>query len=219
MSPKQKRPWRISFSVSAVLHLMVLIGTVPFSIGKAADFGIQGSQASMEIYMVAAMPGYSSKVPAQKEKSEEKKSADGMKTPAPEKEEEQKSSKRGHRSKVKGDGSSAIPGQSVTTLYSQGSAAIAAKPGRYENEAPHYPALAQELGQEGVVLLHVRVDKKGNPSRVEIKKSSGHPRLDEEAQKTVRKWKFEPGRLGRAAIESEINIPIRFYLDTEGAKS
>ncbi len=229
LRPRQKRPWSISFSVSVALHILALIGTAGISFSKAPEFGIKGSAGSMEIYMVAAMPGYSSKAQPQKATAskapEMTKTEDGMMIEEPHKAEkkqassaknednERKSSRHGKRSAVKGDGSSPTPGQSVTTLYSVGSAATSAKPGLYQNEAPRYPPLAQERKQEGVVLLHVRVDKQGNPNQIEIKKSSGHSLLDSEARKAVQRWRFEAGRLGNAPIDSEIDIPIRFSLE------
>ena len=130
----------------------------------------------------------------------------------------QKSAKsQAQRSKVKSDGSSKVPGQSQTTFYSVASAEIAAKAGRFQNEAPVYPALALERGQEGLVLLRVKVDRQGKPVQVEVKKSSGYGLLDREAEKAVRKWQFEPGHFGGRPVESEINIPIRFDLEKNSA--
>lgn len=80
------------------------------------------------------------------------------------------------------------------------------------NPAPAYPALARRLGHAGKVLLHVFVDGNGRPQKVEIKKSSGHPRLDQSALDAVRRWRFVPARESDRAIASWVTIPIIFKL-------
>ena len=80
------------------------------------------------------------------------------------------------------------------------------------NPEPPYPATARRRRQEGLVLLAVRVTSQGRASRIELKQSSGFPALDEAAWQAVRGWEFEPARLGALAVESEIEVPVRFKL-------
>lgn len=80
------------------------------------------------------------------------------------------------------------------------------------NPEPPYPATARRRRQEGRVLLAVRVTSQGRASRIELKQSSGFPALDEAAWQAVRGWEFEPARLGALAVESEIEVPVRFKL-------
>ncbi|WP_226459085.1 energy transducer TonB [Quatrionicoccus australiensis] len=82
-----------------------------------------------------------------------------------------------------------------------------------KNPAPPYPALARRMGEEGKVILRVSVNPQGSADSVEIKTSSGSPRLDEAAQKTVRNWKFIPAKRGDTAIQSWVLVPIIFKLE------
>lgn len=81
------------------------------------------------------------------------------------------------------------------------------------NPAPPYPALSKRMGEEGKVVLRVSVNPEGTADSVDIKTSSGSPRLDESAQKTVRNWKFVPAKRGDAPVQSWVLVPIIFKLE------
>jgi len=81
------------------------------------------------------------------------------------------------------------------------------------NPAPPYPTLSRRMGEEGKVVLRVSVNPHGNADSVEIKTSSGSPRLDESARKTVHHWKFIPAKRGEAAVQSWVLVPIIFKLE------
>lgn len=81
------------------------------------------------------------------------------------------------------------------------------------NKKPVYPALAQHLGQEGLVVLMVEVDEQGLVSDITIGKSSGHKILDDAAVRAVKKWKFTPATREGTPVKSKIEIPIRFKLN------
>ncbi len=81
------------------------------------------------------------------------------------------------------------------------------------NPAPPYPPLARRMGESGRVILRVSVNPQGTADSVEIKTSSGSPRLDEAAQKTVRSWKFIPAKRGETAVQSSVLVPIIFTLE------
>lgn len=81
-----------------------------------------------------------------------------------------------------------------------------------DNPRPVYPALARRLGEQGRVLLRVRVAADGLPLDVELQAGSGSPRLDQAAIDTVRRWKFVPARLGGEAIVATVLVPIVFSL-------
>ena len=81
------------------------------------------------------------------------------------------------------------------------------------NPAPPYPSLSKRMGEEGKVVLRVSVSPQGTADSVEIRTSSGSPRLDESAQKTVRNWKFVPARRGDAPVQSWVLVPIIFKLE------
>jgi periplasmic protein TonB len=107
---------------------------------------------------------------------------------------------------------------STTTVSNRAAASASSLPGqpahpRYRrNPTPDYPAPARQRGQEGLVLLGVRVTAEGRAAEVTVKQSSGHPMLDAAAVKAVRRWEFEPARLGAIALESNIEVPVRFQL-------
>lgn len=81
------------------------------------------------------------------------------------------------------------------------------------NPAPPYPALSKRMGEEGKVILRVLVSPHGTAESVELKTSSGSPRLDESALQTVRHWKFIPAKRGDTAVQSWVLVPILFKLE------
>lgn len=81
------------------------------------------------------------------------------------------------------------------------------------NPAPPYPPLSRRMGEEGKVLLRVSVTPQGTADSVEIRTSSGSPRLDDAARKTVRDWKFIPARRGDTPFQSWVLVPIIFKLE------
>ncbi|HEX7115310.1 MAG TPA: energy transducer TonB [Steroidobacter sp.] len=59
---------------------------------------------------------------------------------------------------------------------------------------PDYPPSSRRAGEEGTVILDVYVLENGRVGEVRVKKSSGHPRLDEAAVREVkRSWRLVPG--------------------------
>jgi protein TonB len=96
-----------------------------------------------------------------------------------------------------------------------GDGGTGARPAYGVNPKPPYPIAARRLGQQGVVLLQVRVRPDGSPADVRIQRSSGYELLDEAAADTVRsRWKFIPARRGDEPVESTVTFPIRFDLKT-----
>lgn len=82
------------------------------------------------------------------------------------------------------------------------------------NPKPVYPTVSRRRAEEGTVLLRVRVSAEGAALTVELRTSSGYPRLDEAAQEAVRRWRFVPARQGADAIESWVAVPIAFKLES-----
>lgn len=77
----------------------------------------------------------------------------------------------------------------------------------------HYPALARRQHLEGVAVLRFTIFADGRIENPQLKRSSGHTLLDEEAQETVRRVRsfppFPPG-IGRERLT--IEIPLAFRL-------
>jgi protein TonB len=102
---------------------------------------------------------------------------------------------------------------------SQGTIRTKNKPGYFQNQPPEYPQLAKQMHQEGLVILRVEVDQKGIPVKVEVKQSSGYQLLDQAALKAVRRWRFQPERIGGLSVKSRVAIPVRFRLEESDKKS
>lgn len=81
------------------------------------------------------------------------------------------------------------------------------------NPPPEYPEVARELGQEGTVLLQVKVSASGLVLQVSVHRSSGYSTLDTAAINAVRRWKFVPANVGNVALEDDVIIPVSFSLE------
>ncbi len=81
-----------------------------------------------------------------------------------------------------------------------------------QNPRPVYPAMSRRQGEEGKVVLRVRVSRDGLPLSVEVRQSSGFTRLDEAAKNAVERWRFVPARQGDEAIEASVLVPLNFTL-------
>jgi len=85
-----------------------------------------------------------------------------------------------------------------------------------EPPAPRYPPESKHAREEGLVILKVVIDESGHASRINVYRSSGHPRLDEAACKAVQRAVFRPyvdGGVARAAVAI---VPIEFSLHGDG---
>ena len=81
------------------------------------------------------------------------------------------------------------------------------------NPPPAYPALSRRIGEEGRVILRVLVGTAGSAEEVQVRTSSGHPRLDQAARAAVQRWKFVPARRGEHPVAAWVLIPISFRLE------
>ncbi len=81
-----------------------------------------------------------------------------------------------------------------------------------KTDHPPYPRRAREKGWEGVVLLHLNIDKQGNVVEAAVKESSGHAMLDSQALQTIQHWKFQPAKNGNFPVSAVVNLPIKFDL-------
>jgi len=79
---------------------------------------------------------------------------------------------------------------------------------------PRYPAAARAQGLEGVVVLSVLVRYDGRVDDARVAVSSGTTILDEAALAAVRTWLFTPASRGGHAVESVVEVPVKFALRT-----
>jgi protein TonB len=79
--------------------------------------------------------------------------------------------------------------------------------------AVEMPLASRRLGESGTVLLHVLVDAQGLPARVEVRRSSGHARLDAQALAAMRSARFEPCTDDGRPVPCEADAPIAYELE------
>jgi protein TonB len=75
------------------------------------------------------------------------------------------------------------------------------------------PRASRRAGEHGVVWLRVVVDVRGLPAQIHLQRSSGHPRLDEQALWAMRQARFKPQTDNGTQIELEVTAPIDYPLD------
>jgi protein TonB len=88
-----------------------------------------------------------------------------------------------------------------------------AEPDYLNNPSPVYPRESRRNREEGIVLIFAEINAGGRVEALRLKTSSGYSRLDDAAVKAVRDWKFKPARFAGIAIESNVEIPVRFSLN------
>jgi protein TonB len=81
------------------------------------------------------------------------------------------------------------------------------------NPKPAYPRQSRRLNEQGQVVIRVFVAADGSPQQCEIKTSSGFDRLDQEALRTVMRWRFVPGQRFGTPEAMWFNVPVNFVLE------
>jgi protein TonB len=76
-----------------------------------------------------------------------------------------------------------------------------------------YPTLSRRLGEEGRVLLRVRIDAGGVPVELAVVDSSGHARLDEAALDAARRARLRPLIDGGEPRSAWVLLPFVFTLE------
>ena len=76
---------------------------------------------------------------------------------------------------------------------------------------PEYPYSERARHNEGTALVRLDIDlKTGNTTYVTLVQSSGFPKLDEVAIKTLARWRFKPGKW------KEAEVPVTFTMSRRG---
>jgi protein TonB len=83
----------------------------------------------------------------------------------------------------------------------------------FSNPKPAYPRQSRRLNEQGQVVIRVFVAADGSPQQGEIKTSSGFDRLDQEALRTVMRWRFVPGQRFGTPEAMWFNVPVNFVLE------
>ena len=91
-------------------------------------------------------------------------------------------------------------------------ARLDAPPRPKRNIKPDYPKGARQRGEQGDVVLEIRVNAEGLVDAVKVAASSGFAELDEAAVKAAKAAKFSPARSGHAPIASTARLKLSFKL-------
>ncbi|MBX6364676.1 MAG: energy transducer TonB [Gemmatimonadetes bacterium] len=73
-----------------------------------------------------------------------------------------------------------------------------------------YPAALRAAGIGGIVVVRALVDTDGAVGKVEVRRSSGHPELDEAARSVARAMWFSPALRGGQPTRVWIQFPVAF---------
>lgn len=91
-------------------------------------------------------------------------------------------------------------------------ARLDAPPRPKRNIRPDYPKGARQRGEQGDVVLEIRVNAEGTVDDVKVATSSGFVELDEAAVKAAKAAKFSPARSGRDPVASTARLKLQFKL-------
>lgn len=75
------------------------------------------------------------------------------------------------------------------------------------------PRLSRRAGESGTVWLRVVVDVRGLPAQVNVQRSSGFARLDEQAVWAMRQARFRPHTRDGQPVELDVLAPIEYALE------
>lgn len=80
------------------------------------------------------------------------------------------------------------------------------------NPRPAYPAASRRLGEQGTVYVRAFITVDGDAKHVELRTSSGFPRLDRAALESIKTWKFVPAKKDDKPVEAAFVIPMKFSI-------
>ena len=77
---------------------------------------------------------------------------------------------------------------------------------------PVYSSASVKAHEHGIVAVQVLVDEQGRPDQVELLRSSGFPRLDASALRSVHRYRFAPVKRGSQAVPVWTTVHVEFDL-------
>ena len=102
--------------------------------------------------------------------------------------------------------------QALTPQPAPRQARLDAPPKPKRNIRPDYPKGARQRGEQGDVVLEIRVNAEGTVDDVKIATSSGFAELDEAAIRAAKAAKFSPARSGHDPVASTARLKLSFKL-------
>jgi protein TonB len=100
----------------------------------------------------------------------------------------------------------AAPSQPVRTGVMVSASYIAAETAKW------YPSLSKRYDEQGTVLLRVYVSAAGRAEKVELRKRSDYPLLDEAAIGLAKSLNYNPAKLDGNPVADWIDLPVVFKL-------
>lgn len=76
-----------------------------------------------------------------------------------------------------------------------------------------YPPAAVWAGEEGTAMVVLEVDTNGHARDASIHGSSGYPRLDDAALRSVAQWSFRPAVKDGKLVAQRLRVPVAFQLE------
>lgn len=105
-------------------------------------------------------------------------------------------------------------GTTIVEPVAPAGSTVMARLDKRSSAQPPYPAAARRMGEEGSVVVHVRIGRDGRVLAAVIGRSSGSPRLDAAAiAHALAHWRFSPALDAGVAVEAERDITVSFRLD------
>lgn len=92
--------------------------------------------------------------------------------------------------------------------------AVDAQPRHISSPPPEYPMELRAKGITGEALVEFIVTENGDVAAATVVKAT-HPLFGEAAAKAVSGWKFHPGKVGGRAVNTRMQQPVTFSLDSE----
>lgn len=81
---------------------------------------------------------------------------------------------------------------------------------------PKYPDDMRQLGMEGEAVIRFVVGADGQVATAEVVRST-HPSFEAPALEAVKAWQFDAGRKGGRAVNTQLEMPIRFTLSGDAS--
>lgn len=104
------------------------------------------------------------------------------------------------------------PQESAPAAPAPRQARIDAPPKPRRNIKSEYPKGSRQRGEQGNVVLEIRVNESGTVEDVKVVGSSGFSELDSAAVKAARSARFVPAKSGEKAVTSTVRLTLAFKL-------
>jgi protein TonB len=86
-------------------------------------------------------------------------------------------------------------------------------PVELHNPPPPYPSAARRRGQEGSVVVELRVLADGRVAEAKVVESEGPGAFVDAVLRTVEQWRYQPATLGGTPVECVQRVRFNFRLD------